>query len=54
MLTEVISSPSTAKNDQQSKFMFYRSILSLQHYVLVGSRRMVVGMHSRGAASTWI
>jgi Uma2 family endonuclease len=34
--------------------MFYKSIPSLQHYVLVESQRSLVGMHSRGPAGTWI
>ncbi|MBO0356504.1 Uma2 family endonuclease [Hymenobacter sp. BT186] len=53
VLLEVISI-STGKNDRGSKFMFYKSIASLQHYVLVDSQRVVVGMHSRTSDGAWL
>jgi Uma2 family endonuclease len=53
VLLEVISM-STGKNDRGSKFMFYKSIPSLQHYVLVDSQRVVVGTHSRTSNGAWL
>jgi Uma2 family endonuclease len=53
VLIEVLS-VTTAKNDRSSKFLLYKSIPSLQHYVLVESLRIGVAVYSRGEASSWM
>ena len=53
VLLEVISM-CTDKSDRGSKFMFYKSIASLQYYVLVDRQRIVVGMHSCMADRAWL
>ncbi|MBC8084591.1 MAG: Uma2 family endonuclease [Hymenobacter sp.] len=45
---------STGKYDRGDKFLFYKSIPSLQQYVVVESQRLLVGVYVRGAASTWL
>lgn len=47
VLVEVLS-VTTEKNDRSSKFLLYKSIPSLQHYVLVESLRVGVSVYSRG------
>jgi Uma2 family endonuclease len=47
VLIEVLS-VTTEKNDRSSKFLLYKSIPGLQHYVLVESLRVGVGVYSRG------
>ncbi|SHJ46977.1 Endonuclease, Uma2 family (restriction endonuclease fold) [Hymenobacter daecheongensis DSM 21074] len=53
VLAEVLSE-STGKNDRGSKFMLYKSIASLQHYVLVDSQRVSIAVYSRAAAGSWL
>lgn len=53
VLVEVLSK-TTAKDDRNSKFLLYKSIASLQHYVLVDSQRVNVALYSRGAGSSWL
>lgn len=53
VLVEVLSK-TTAKDDRNSKFLLYKSIASLKHYVLVDSQRVNVALYSRGAGSSWL
>ncbi|TGE24613.1 Uma2 family endonuclease [Hymenobacter aquaticus] len=53
VLVEVLSK-TTAKDDRNSKFLLYKSIPSLQHYVLVDSLRVTVALYSRGTGSSWL
>lgn len=52
VLFEVLS-VSTAKNDWHNKFMLYRNIRSLQHYVLVDSRKVSVSVFTRTTSDDW-
>jgi Uma2 family endonuclease len=52
LLVEVLS-PSTADNDRGRKFLFYRSIPSLQYYVLVETLKPQVEVFSRVDAENW-
>lgn len=49
-----ILSPSTANFDRGSKFVSYRKLISLQHYVLVSQDMMMVEHYSRQADGTWV
>ncbi|GAA4006749.1 Uma2 family endonuclease [Hymenobacter fastidiosus] len=53
VLVEVLSK-STAKGDRSSKFLLYKSIPSLQQYVLVDSQRVSIAVYSRAAAGSWL
>jgi Uma2 family endonuclease len=53
VLLEVVS-VSTGKYDRGDKFLFYKSIASLQHYVVVESHRPLVGVYTRGTDSSWL
>jgi len=53
VLVEVLSK-TTAKDDRSSKFLLYKSISSLQHYVLVESLRVGIAVYSRGVAGSWL
>lgn len=53
VLVEVLSK-TTARDDRNSKFLLYKSIASLQHYVLVDCQRVNVALYSRGAGSSWL
>ena len=53
VLIEVISK-STGKNDRGSKFTFYRSIPSLQYYLLVETKEMEVLVYTRMEAEKWM
>ncbi|WP_375433602.1 Uma2 family endonuclease [uncultured Hymenobacter sp.] len=53
VLLEVLSL-STGKYDRGDKFLFYKSIPSLQQYVVVESQRPLVGVYSRSTDSTWL
>lgn len=48
-----VLSPSTEAFDRGDKFVAYRSIASLKHYVLVEQRRPVVEVFSPDAAGSW-
>jgi len=52
LLVEV-ASRSTAQYDQEGKFLLYRNVASLQHYLLVDSRRTHVLCITRQEANTW-
>ncbi|AII50507.1 Uma2 family endonuclease [Hymenobacter sp. APR13] len=52
VLLEVLS-VSTARNDRGNKFLLYKSIPSLQHYVVVDSQRVKVYDYSRGPGEDW-
>lgn len=52
LLVEVLS-PSTADNDRGRKFLFYRSIPSLQYYLLVETQKPQVELFSRVDADNW-
>jgi len=52
LLVEVLS-PSTANYDRGNKAHLYRRIASLQHYLLVDSSSVYVGLESRTTAATW-
>lgn len=53
LLVEVLS-PSTALYDRGSKFIHYRSLPSLQSYVVVAQDRPLVEVYDRGAAQVWL
>ena len=53
MIVEVLS-PSTADYDRGTKFMLYRSIPSLQHYLLIDSRSYLVEKYSKNTDGTWV
>ncbi|RDC64608.1 Uma2 family endonuclease [Adhaeribacter pallidiroseus] len=53
LIVEVLS-PSTAGYDRGTKFMLYRSIPGLQHYVLVDSRSCHVEKFTKNPNSTWV
>ncbi len=53
LIVEVLS-PSTADYDRGTKFMLYRSIPSLQHYLLVDSRSYLVEKFSKNPNGTWV
>ncbi|HEX8428827.1 Uma2 family endonuclease [Hymenobacter sp.] len=53
VLLEVLSL-STGKYDRGDKFLFYKSIPSLQHYVVIESQRPLVGVYTRGADNSWL
>lgn len=48
-----VSSRSTAQYDQEGKFLLYRNIPSLRHYLLVDSQRVRVLCITRLEADTW-
>lgn len=53
LIIEVLSS-STADYDRGTKFMLYRSIASLQHYLLVDSRSCHVEKFTKNHDGTWV
>ncbi|QNF31690.1 Uma2 family endonuclease [Adhaeribacter swui] len=53
LIVEVLS-PSTADYDRGTKFMLYRSIVSLQHYLLVDSRTCHVEKYTKNLDNTWV
>ena len=53
LVIEVLS-PSTADYDRGTKFMLYRSIPTLQHYILVDSRACHVERYAKNAESNWV
>lgn len=53
LIVEVLS-PSTADYDRGTKFMLYRSIPSLQHYILVDSRSCHVEKYSKNTDNNWV
>jgi Uma2 family endonuclease len=52
MLVEVLS-PSTMNYDRGEKFLFYRSIKSLQIYLVIDQLQVLVEYHQRIADDTW-
>ena len=52
LLVEV-TSRSTAQYDQEGKFLLYRNIASLRHYLLVDSRRVHILCITRLEGDTW-
>ncbi|QNE39165.1 Uma2 family endonuclease [Hymenobacter sp. NBH84] len=48
-----VSSRSTAQYDQEGKFLLYRNISSLRHYLLVDSQRVRILCITRLEADTW-
>lgn len=53
LIIEVLS-PSTADYDRGTKFMLYRSIPSLQHYILIDSLTCHVERYSKNPDDTWV
>jgi Uma2 family endonuclease len=53
LIIEVLS-PSTEDYDLGKKFMLYRSIPALQHYIVVDSRSPYVGQHSKNNEGNWV
>jgi Uma2 family endonuclease len=53
IVIEVLS-PSTADYDRGTKFMLYRSIPTLQHYILIDSRSYHVEKYSKTKESSWV
>ena len=53
LIVEVLS-PSTADYDRGTKFMLYRSIPGLQHYLLVDSRSCHVEKFSKNPDGIWV
>jgi Uma2 family endonuclease len=52
LLVEVLS-PATADYDRGTKFMLYRSIPTLQYYLLVDARQRHVEMYIKNRTDTW-
>ena len=52
-MIEVLS-PSTAHYDRGTKFMLYRSIPTLQHYILVDSRSFHVEKYTKNRDNSWV
>jgi len=48
-----VTSRSTAQYDQEGKFLLYRNIASLRHYLLIDSRRVHVLYITRLEGDTW-
>ncbi len=53
LLVEVISK-STAQHDRGNKFLFYRSISSLQYYLLVEPQAAEVAVYTRQDNESWL
>lgn len=53
LIIEVLS-PSTADYDRGTKFMLYRSISTLQHYILIDSRSYHVEKYSKNPEGNWV
>lgn len=53
VIVEVLS-PSTAANDRGDKFKNYRSVNSLQEYVLIDSEKISVERYRRGEGRMWL
>jgi len=53
LVIEVLS-PSTADYDRGTKFMLYRSIPTLQHYMLIDSRACHVERYAKNPESNWV
>ncbi len=49
-----ILSPSTQRYDRGDKFMLYRSIVSLQEYILIDSEKTGIEHYKRNADNTWL
>ena len=49
-----VLSPSTRSRDRGEKFAYYRTILSLRHYVLVSPDEREVDHYARQGAETWL
>ena len=52
LIVEVLS-PSTATYDSNAKFLFYKSLPSFKHYLLVEQDRVDVTYHFKTEAGTW-
>lgn len=53
VIVEILSS-STQRYDRGEKFMFYRSISSLQEYILIDSEKIAVEHYKRNGDNTWL
>jgi Uma2 family endonuclease len=53
ILVEVLS-PSTADYDRGKKFMLYRSIPTLQHYILIDSQTCHIEKYSKNETGNWV
>ncbi|HAZ48369.1 MAG TPA: hypothetical protein DDW76_14575 [Cyanobacteria bacterium UBA11369] len=53
LIVEVVS-PSTAASDRSDKFTHYRTIPTLQEYVLIESEKIAVERYCRGEGRMWI
>jgi Uma2 family endonuclease len=49
-----VLSPSTRYFDQSEKFRLYRTIASLQNYVMVSQDRMSIELYSRQSGKHWL
>ncbi len=52
VIVEVLS-PSTERYDQGKKFHFYRSLQSLEEYVLIDSQEIGAEVHRKGSDGVW-
>lgn len=53
LIVEVLS-PSTEADDRGRKFMQYRTLSTLQEYVLIDSEQMIVECYRRGEGRLWL
>jgi Uma2 family endonuclease len=53
LIVEVLS-PSTAASDRADKFTYYRTIPTLQEYVLIESEKIAVECYRRGEGKMWL
>lgn len=53
LIVEVLS-PSTAASDRSDKFIYYRTIPTLQEYVLIESEKIAVERYRRGEGRMWL
>ncbi len=53
VLIEILS-PSTEKYDRGKKFMLYRSIPTLQEYILIDSQFQLIEKYTRNADNHWV
>lgn len=53
LIVEVLS-PSTAASDRGEKFTYYRTIPTLQEYVLIESEKIAVERYCRGEGRMWL
>jgi len=53
LIIEVLS-PNTERKDRGEKFLFYRTIPTLQEYILIESEKIGVESYRRGEGKTWL